>query len=113
MVRGRQSGGGVHRFGGDWTEQKLQVLGKYLAAYVKALKNQPFQTVYMDAFAGTGYRTEREGDEPEAGLLFPDLAKEAPRKLLEGSAVRALRVEPPFGEYLFIEKSRPAPTVTR
>jgi three-Cys-motif partner protein len=106
MVRGRQSSGGVHRFGGDWTEQKLQVLGKYLAAYVTALKNQPFHTVYMDAFAGTGYRTEREADEPGASLLFPDLAQDAPRKLLEGSAVLALQVEPPFSTYVFIEKSR-------
>ena len=97
---------GAHRFGGDWTEQKLQVLSEYLARYLLALKNQPFHTVYVDAFAGTGYRTEREDDAPEGELLFPELAKDAPVKLLEGSAVRALRLDPPFNEYVFIEKSR-------
>lgn len=71
-----------------------------------ALKNQRFQKIYIDAFAGTGYRTERETDEPEAGLLFPELAEEAPQQLLAGSAVRALRVEPSFDEYVFVEKNR-------
>ena len=29
-------------FGGDWTEQKLDILSDYLCAYNTALKNQPF-----------------------------------------------------------------------
>lgn len=106
MTRGKRSSGGGHRFGGDWTEQKLQVLDSYLGAYVTALKNQPFHKIYIDAFAGTGYRTERETEEPGATLSFPHLAEEAPQRLLEGSAARALRVEPAFDEHIFIEKSR-------
>lgn len=53
---------GHHAFGGDWTDTKLAVLRNYLSAYTTALKDKPrpnfrFQKVYIDAFAGTGYRT--------------------------------------------------------
>lgn len=43
-------------FGGDWTEVKLGMLKDYLAAYTMALKKKPFSKMYIDAFAGTGYR---------------------------------------------------------
>ena len=101
-----------HRFGGDWTEAKLDVLAKYLKSYTTALKDkptaaQPFRKVYIDAFAGTGTRTAREPDSSGATetLLFPDLAEAAPEKLLDGSAKRALQVEPRFDRYTFIERS--------
>ncbi|HSN87955.1 MAG TPA: three-Cys-motif partner protein TcmP, partial [Thermoanaerobaculia bacterium] len=77
--------GPAHRFGGDWTATKLEILRRYLEAYTTALKNQPFRTAYIDAFAGTGYRVLKHAD-PETSLLFSDLAEEAPQKLLEGSA---------------------------
>jgi three-Cys-motif partner protein len=96
---------GEHHFGGDWTEHKLAVLERYLAAYTKALKNSPFKTAYIDAFAGTGYRTEREEGVPNNPLLFTDLIANEPQQLLDGSVARALRVEPPFHTYIFIEKS--------
>lgn len=92
-----------HLFGGDWTEIKLEILKRYLEAYSIALKKQTFKTAYIDAFAGTGYRTLRP-TEAEDNLLFPDLAAEAPQKLLEGSARLALKVEPHFDAYIFIEK---------
>ena len=53
------SKGKAHSFGGDWTSTKLAVIAKYLSAYVDVLKNQSFITAYIDAFAGTGYRTMR------------------------------------------------------
>jgi three-Cys-motif partner protein len=94
----------LQMFGGDWTEQKLQMLTDYLDAYATALKNQPFQRWYIDAFAGTGYREmELQGGE-DAGL-FPELAEEEPQRFLDGSARRALRVRPAFHRYVFIEKS--------
>lgn len=99
-----QPGTGGHRFGGEWTSQKLEILCRYLEAYTTALKNQPFTTAYIDAFAGTGYRTLKRADETEKGLLFPDLAGEEPQALLEGSARLALKVEPRFDRYVFIEK---------
>jgi three-Cys-motif partner protein len=97
------SGTQNHRFGGDWTTKKLEILRSYLGAYAKVLKNQPFTTAYIDAFAGTGYRTLKQTETDES-ILFPDLAEEGPQKLLEGSARIALQVEPQFDRYIFVEK---------
>lgn len=103
--KGGSSGGRDHRFGGNWTDAKLEILQKYLAAYATALKNQPFRTEYIDAFAGTGYRTLRERDD-DGSLLFPDLAADSPQELLDGSARIALKTEPRFSKYIFIERNR-------
>jgi three-Cys-motif partner protein len=100
--RGTKEGQG-HLFGGDWTETKLEILKRYLEAYAVALKNQPFKRFYIDAFAGTGYRNLKQAD-AEGRLLFPDLAGEEPQGLLEGSARIALKVEPRFDQYIFIER---------
>lgn len=43
-----------HKFGGIWTQKKVEVLEHYLSFYVQALKNQNFNLHYADAFAGTG-----------------------------------------------------------
>ena len=40
-------------FGGPWTIEKLNILSNYLDFYTTALKNLPFQLMYIDAFAGT------------------------------------------------------------
>jgi len=106
------SKGKAHRFGGDWTSQKLDVIASYLAAYTKALKAQPtperpFRKTYIDAFAGTGYRTWRHGtadDSTGESLLFPELAAAAPQRLLDGSARLALKTKPRFDQYVFIER---------
>jgi len=39
--RTKKVGGKAHRFGGDWTTAKLDVLAKYLASYTTALKDKP------------------------------------------------------------------------
>jgi three-Cys-motif partner protein len=96
-----------NRFGGDWTSLKLDVVQKYLKGYTTALKSTPFRKLYIDAFAGTGYR-ELNGDGGVGtgqALLFPDLAAAEPQALLDGSARLALKTDPPFDEYLFIDKS--------
>ena len=97
-----------HSFGGKWTEQKLDIIERYLSAYTTALKHQPFRKSYIDAFAGTGYRTDRDGSvrEPTDPLLLPELADREPQELLEGSVRRALRTEPPFDDFTFIEKDK-------
>ncbi len=91
-----------HTFGGDWTTDKLQRLRKYLDAYVHAMKNTRFQLIYIDAFAGTGYRSPRRHDsQPE--LAFSEFA--GTKGFLDGSARIALQIEPRFSRYIFIEKS--------
>ena len=99
---------GGHRFGGDWTTEKLDLIARYLAAYTTALKGTSFRKGYIDAFAGSGYRDSSNTDTfegPGQALLFPDLGAEAPQALLEGSARRALEITPRFDHYVFIERS--------
>jgi len=89
-------------FGGDWTERKLDILTNYLSRYNTVLKKQNFTRVYVDAFAGTGYRKNRQKEFGFPGL-FADIQKEEPQRFLKGSAKRALEVEPPFDKYVFVE----------
>ena len=88
-----------HRFGGAWTDEKLRVLQGYLSAYTTALKNTSFRKGYLDAFAGTGYR-----DAPERLALLPDLVGVEPQTFLDGSARIALRTQPPFDGFVFVEQ---------
>ncbi len=96
-----------HRFGGDWTTEKLVRVRKYLEAYTTIFhaneRARYFTTVYVDAFAGTGYRTQAQSASAIRRLL-PELAEADNQEFLEGSARIALRVEPPFHKYFFIEK---------
>jgi three-Cys-motif partner protein len=102
-----------HAFGGDWTTTKLDVLTKYLASYTTALrdkpsKDHPFTKGYIDAFAGSGYRDARREDEAgklSQALLFPELAEPEPQAFLDGSTRLALKTEPRFDRYVFIERS--------
>jgi len=103
----------AHRFGGDWTTAKLEVLAGYLKSYTTALKDKPsksypFRKGYIDAFAGTGYRDARRHDDPGStsqDLLHADLAEQEPQALLDGSARLALKTNPRFDQYVFIESS--------
>lgn len=84
----------VHKFGGPWTQIKLQMLRHYLKAFNTALQYQPspsnrFRRIYIDAFAGTGecdIKTDNETVESIAG-----------------SARIALETEPPFDEVHLID----------
>lgn len=95
-----------HRFGGGWTEIKLDAVSDYLGFYTSALKarpspDNPFETWYVDAFAGTGDRTVEVGD---AGMFAsPDATPQQIR--LDGSARRAIAVDPPFRHLVFIERN--------
>lgn len=94
-----------HQFGGQWTEEKLNRIKKYLSAYMRIFKNNPraayFNTVYIDAFAGTGYRNPEKTD-MEIVPLFDDCDA---RNLQKGSARIALDSDPSFDKYIFIEQS--------
>lgn len=112
VKRSKKGTGKAHRFGGDWTTAKLDVLANYLASYTTALKDKPskehpFRKGYIDAFAGTGYRDARRDDETSESsqALLPDLAEKEPQALLDGSARLALKTEPRFDRYVFIERS--------
>jgi three-Cys-motif partner protein len=105
------SRGKAHSFGGNWTSTKLEVLAKYLSSYTTVLKHKPsaerpFRKAYIDAFAGTGYRSMRRDEDISPNtLLFPDLADVASQELLDGSARLALKAQPRFDRYIFIERN--------
>jgi len=92
----------LQKFGGDWTTEKLLRVKKYLTAYTVALKNTHFNLIYIDAFAGTGYRNIKS-EESQQTLLFPDLASEDAEEFHAGSARIALETKPRFADYYFIE----------
>ena len=84
-------------FGGPWTQEKLAIIGAYLDAYTTALKDQPFQLIYVDAFAGEGYW--------RPGSAYASEDYEDFTELLDGSPAIALDVrDRPFDRFIFIEK---------
>ena len=96
-------------FGGDWTEDKLARMTKYLRAWRTIFTSNPrarhFKTWYVDAFAGTGSRTEPE--RPTDATLFDDVYADKDAVLYQaGSAKMALGLASPFDNYLFIEKAK-------
>ena len=66
-------------FGGNWTEKKLNCLKQYIMAYEKVMKNQPFKLLYIDAFAGSGYR------EIKKDVNIIKFLKGSPRVVLENT----------------------------
>lgn len=92
-------------FGGQWTQRKLDALSKYLRAYTIIFARNPraryFKTTYVDAFAGTGALSP-----PEIGPLASEIIPDLEQRIAEyrkGSVTRALEVDPPFHNYVFIE----------
>lgn len=102
-------GAAKQQFGGDWTSEKLERVRKYLVAYATIMnalreKRRGFRFAYIDAFAGTGYNALKERQDDFVpffeGLHTPDS-----QRFLDGSARVALKVEPRFDRYIFIERS--------
>ncbi|MGD1044819.1 MAG: three-Cys-motif partner protein TcmP [Bacteroidota bacterium] len=91
-----------HNFGGNWTEEKLKRIRKYLVAYATIMNKQAFRFAYIDAFAGTGYRTVKQNEIDD--FLFPEFAECETKSFLDGSARIALQVKPRFTKYLFVER---------
>lgn len=90
-------------FGGDWTEDKLKRIDKYLRAYTTILHTRSYRFAYIDAFAGTGYRALKQ-EHDQTTPLFPEFAEDDAQQFWQGSAHIALQVRPRFTKYFFIEK---------
>jgi three-Cys-motif partner protein len=99
-----------HSFGGPWTEDKLRRIDDYLDAYMKIFTANPsaskLNTTYLDAFAGTGFRTSPVAADRAEGSLFEDALEDPDTDALKkGSAYVALRTDPPFGRYIFVDRN--------
>ena len=73
---------------GYWSEIKLDIVRKYAVAYSKIMSKQSFIKgyYYVDAFAGAGIHISKRTNE-----------------FVLGSPLNALKVEPPFTGYHFID----------
>lgn len=93
------------QFGGSWTEKKLSALQDYLNAYMTIMrKNQKarnFKTIYLDGFAGSGKRYGRQDTADQA--VFEDFRENEVVEFYAGSPYRALKIEKPFDEYIFVD----------
>lgn len=89
-----------HIFGGPDTERKLRCLQEYLQAFSIALRRQRFACIYIDAFAGSGSRTEVRPGLPLFGVEFAE-----PEEITTpGSARLAIEVDPPLHSIVLIEE---------
>lgn len=91
-----------HRFGGDWTDLKLDALKKYLSFFTTALRNQGFELHYIDAFAGSGGRLIDRVINNEPFVLGVEARRE--QVYVPGSARIALQTTPPFQQIILIER---------
>jgi three-Cys-motif partner protein len=71
---------------GHWSEIKLGILAEYARLYNQVLRSNRLKSVYIDGFAGAGHHKAKGSD-----------------RIIEGSPLRALKVQPAFGEYHFID----------
>lgn len=90
---------------GSWAKQKLDALERYLEYYTTVLKNQPWRTLYVDAFAGGGTAVVRKKEKIDDGQVFflgeaHDLEQQ---EFIRGSPRIALALKRPFDTYVFID----------
>jgi len=90
-----------HEFGSQATELKLSVVEAYLRAFTTALRGKFPELWYIDAFAGTGERTERVPAQP-GGILSAPVPENIVRR--RGSAKIAIDINPPFDRLIFVEQ---------
>ena len=87
-------------WGGNWTEKKLDAFEKYVKAYLTIMQRFNYwETVYFDAFAGSG---ERNTEETEIYKQLFILDEE--ERVYKGAAERVVSLDNPFDWYYFIEK---------
>ncbi len=85
----------MNKFGGDWTENKIEILVEYAKAYLNIMNTYASQfnwkLLYFDGFAGSGFITK---------------GNEENQKLIVGGAKRILEIETPrpFDLFYFVEK---------
>ena len=83
----------MNQFGGNWTDQKIEMVVAYAKAYLVIMNKYPqFKTLYFDGFAGSGDIFKEDE--------FSDIES------IKGTAIRILEIEKPktFDLYYFVEK---------
>lgn len=87
----------MNTFGGNWTENKIEILVEYAKAYLtimnKYAKPSGWKLMYFDGFAGSGLIVKEKNDH---------------RREIVGAARRIIEIEEPmpFDEYYFVEMDK-------
>lgn len=82
----------MNQFGGNWTEQKIEMVVSYAKAYLIIMNKYPqFKSLYFDGFAGSGDINQNDETDIDA---------------IKGTAIRVLEIDDPksFDRYYFVEK---------
>jgi three-Cys-motif partner protein len=76
---------------GAWSVLKLDIIEKYGGAYTKAFnkRGKRLTKYYIDGFSGAGVHVEKRT-----------------REQIEGSPARALKINPPFDGFYFIDMNK-------
>src|ERR1035437_4922901 len=80
----------MNLFGGDWTEQKIEIVVEYAKAYLTIMNSYPkFKCLYFDGFAGSGN-------------IYKD--DEIDFETIKGAAIRILEIDIPksFDVFYFV-----------
>ena len=73
---------------GYWSEVKLAILEEYATPYNRILLSHQLHPIYIDGFAGAGHHVAKGSD-----------------RIIEGSPMRALAVDPPFDFFHFVDSN--------
>jgi three-Cys-motif partner protein len=109
----------MRKFGGRWSESKLNCVEDYIRSYLKVMQKQHWcSLIYIDAFAGSGKQALKSAKGSEAEIekmdsFFGDESERAETKeFLIGSAIRALRVSAQetrsFDRFFLIDVDEPS-----
>lgn len=100
----------MRKFGGTWSESKLDCVEEYARSYLQVMLNQSWcELHYIDAFAGSGEQALKSGPSSQGleGILVSLSERADTEEFLVGSALRALRASAssarPFDRFLFID----------
>jgi three-Cys-motif partner protein len=107
----------MRKFGGSWSESKLDCIERYTESYLHVMQNQSWCTLdYVDAFAGRGKQALKSIDAAndlvaDDESFFGDESERADtEEFLVGSAIRALRASTGsargFDRFIFIDADR-------
>ena len=99
------------KWGGDWTEKKLDAFIKYVKAYLAIMNSCKakfgWEIIYFDGFAGSGEGNKKDNDNTNIANIFelPTDNENCENNIYQGSAERILGMgESGFDYIYFIEK---------
>lgn len=105
----------MRKFGGTWSESKLDCVENYARAYLQVMQNQRWYTLdYVDAFAGRGKQALKSAamDSVSEAFFGDQSERSDTEEFLVGSAIRALSASAvsarPFDRFLFIDADEPS-----